>query len=137
MGLDVIAFKPDSKEKLSENIINDFSKIDLIRGLCAGYYPFAFRGNCYDEWIKEVTGISHYSKKIFKTKTIQKMYDLLKKSVMPDKEPELPKETSFFFENRDKDAKKSFSDEISDQEKQHIVLFFHLVLKHELNLYND
>lgn len=76
MGLDVIAFYPNSKI-MPEYIAEDFRKLKLVRGAVL-YAPFAFRGNRYDELIKQVTGISHYDSLIFETKTIQSMLDKLK-----------------------------------------------------------
>lgn len=135
MGLDVFAVDPKEKP-LSKEILDEFKKIDLMRGIVMGYVPNSFRGR-YDKWIESVTGVSHYAAEIFPTIIVEEMYKLLKKEVMSDREPVLPKEDKFDIKNRKMDAEKVYPKEITNEEKENIVLFFHLVVKHKLCLHND
>lgn len=142
MGYDAIALIYDYEKKqlpegvkFPENIMVRFEKIGLMRGLVCGMYPNAFRGGRYQQLIRAVTGIDLIrvgddDNLITDRKLLETIYEKLKAKFG---EIEMPTENNFEKTSEDFDF---FSEDISKTEKQHLVLFFRLVLEHNLVIWN-
>jgi hypothetical protein len=147
MGLDNIVITKDMDEISREEMIKvnelnyilffqKFKKVDLMRGIVAGYIPNALRGSRYHDIIYETTKYTLYGKEeLLKMSDVKQIYEILKKKWNNNEDMLLPENDVFSEENREKDAKRSWEKEISEDEKKNLVLFFQIANEYKCSIW--
>lgn len=91
MGLDNYAFQVTNVEDIpnetkkeytavqpSQQIMDTFAKIPIIRGIVVGFLPNSFRGGCFETEVENLTGYSLYDHQ--KPEVVKSIYQSLQNS---------------------------------------------------------